>query len=63
MSEITPEARKVLAQCYAYLLSLPDPDAGETELPEETQAKPPSVVIASNNGPDEASSLPNDETA
>lgn len=30
MTEISPEVRKVLARCYAYLLSLPDPDEDET---------------------------------
>ena len=49
MSEITPEARKVLAQCYAYLLSLPDPSDDEIQLSEGTQAKPQSVPIAGND--------------
>ncbi|MGC9396982.1 MAG: hypothetical protein ACP5J4_19220 [Anaerolineae bacterium] len=49
MSEVTPEARKVLAQCYAYLLSLPDPSEDETKLPESTQAKPQNVLAASND--------------
>jgi len=49
MSEVTPEARKVLAQCYAYLLSLPDPSEDEAKLPEGTQAKPQNVAIASND--------------
>ena len=41
MTEISPEVRKVLARCYAYLLSLPNPDEDEphkTE-PEAVAAK------------------------
>jgi len=30
MTEISPEVRKVLARCYTYLLSLPDPGEDKT---------------------------------
>ena len=33
MSEVTPEMRKVLAQCYAYLLSLPNPSEDDYNCP------------------------------
>ncbi len=49
MSEVTPEMRKVLAQCYAYLLSLPNPSEDDIQLPEDTQAIPQSVRVSSNN--------------
>jgi len=49
MSEVTPEMRKVLAQCYAYLLSLPDPSKDDIQLPGDTQAIPQNVRVSSNN--------------
>ena len=49
MSEVTPEARKVLAQCYAYLLSLPEPSEDGIQLAESTETKPHNVPVASND--------------
>jgi hypothetical protein len=49
MSEVTPEARKVLAQCYAYLLSLPEPSEDDIQLAKHTEAKPHNIPAATND--------------
>ncbi len=61
MSEVTPEARKVLAQCYAYLLSLPDPSEDDIQLAESIKAEPHNVPVTSNDS-GEVSNATNETT-
>lgn len=61
MSEVTPEARKVLAQCYAYLLSLPDPSADDGQPAESTEVEPHNVPVASHDS-GEVSNTTNETT-